>query len=224
MKTTINFNTDNVYELFMDYLQNKENKIFDFLGQGSSKAAFMFFEESTKQEYVVKIEKDFYYEDVLNTDLLDELEFEDIEEDNQCYQQTKKEIETYKWAKENNLDLFLAPILLEHSSADQQFEVMVYCEDLFRDELDCPLRDSLRNSIETTVKCSTYLDTLGGFIADYLIVNKEFSKQLIEELYDIGRELEEINAWFFEDYSRNGNLGLYNGKLVLRDYGYGYME
>ena len=50
MKSTVNFNTDNVYELFMDYLTNEENKIFKFLGQGSSKAGFIFFEETTMEK------------------------------------------------------------------------------------------------------------------------------------------------------------------------------
>lgn len=226
MKSTVNFNTDSVYELFMDFLTNEENKIFRFLGQGSSKASFIFFEETTMKNYVVKIEKDFYYNEISNTDLLEELEFEDIEEDNECYEQTKKEIEMYKWAKENELDLFLAPILLDYSSAAWQFEVMAYCEDLYRDDLDKDesLRESLKESVRNSVKCSVYRDTIGGFIVDYLTINKGFSQDLIKELYRIGKELLKINDGLFDDCGRISNLGIYNGRLVLRDYGYGYMR
>lgn len=226
MKSTINFNTDNIYELFMDYLTNEKNNIFRFLGQGSSKACFTFFEETTNEFYVVKIEKDYYIDDILNQDLLDELTFLDIDEDNECYEQTKKEIEMYKWAKENNLDLFLAPILLEYSSADQQFEVMGYCEDLYLKELneDKPLRESIKNTIKNTIKCPTYGNTIGGFIIDYLIVNGGFSQDLIKDLYRIGKELLTVNGSLFGDAGRISNLGIYNGKLVLRDYGYGYMD
>lgn len=222
----INFNTDNIYELFLDYLHGDKLEYFTYIGQGASKAAFLFFEETTNKKYIIKIEKDYYVDDILNEDLIDTLDFEDIEGDNECYQQTKKEIEMYKWAKENNLDLFLAPILLKYSSAAQQFEIMAYCEDLSLDYLnkDPYLRESVRHSIRNTIDCPIYRDTIGGFIMDYLTVNKEFSRDLIKELHRIGKELLKVNKWFFDDCGRYSNLGIYNGKLVLRDYGYGYME
>lgn len=221
----INFNTDNIYELFIDYLHGDKHEYFTCIGQGSSKAAFLFFEETTNKKYIIKIEKDYYIDDILNEDLIDDLYFEDIEEDSECYEQTKKEIEMYEWAKENNLDLFLAPILLEYSSSDQQFEVMCYCEDLYIDDLeeDESLRESIKNAVTNTVKCPVCRDSIGSFIVDYLVVNKEFSQDLIKELYRIGEELLKINNCLFGD-CRFSNLGLYNGKLVLRDYGYGYME
>lgn len=222
----INFNTDNLYGLFMDYLYGDKNGYFTYIGEGASKAAFLFFEETTNKKYIIKIEKDYYIDDILNEDLIGRLCFEDIEESNECYEQTKKEIETYRWAKENNLDLFLAPILLEYSSAAQQFEVMCYCEDLHKDVLDedLSLRRSVKESVRNTIECSTHGDTIGGFIVDYLIVNREFSQDLIKELYRIGNALLMINESFFDDCGRYSNLGIYNGKLVLRDYGYGYME
>lgn len=222
----INFNTDNLYGLFMDYLYGDKNEYFTYIGEGASKAAFLFFEETTNKKYIIKIEKDYYIDDILNEDLIGRLCFEDIEESNECYEQTKKEIETYRWAKENNLDLFLAPILLEYSSAAQQFEVMCYCEDLYENVLDedSSLRSSVRESVKNTIECSTHGDTIGGFIVDYLIVNREFSQDLIKELYRIGNALLMINERFFDDCGRYSNLGIYNGKLVLRDYGYGYME
>lgn len=222
----INFNTDNIYELFLDYLHGDKHEYFTYIGQGASKAAFLFFEETTNKKYIIKIEKDYYVDDILNEDLIGELDFEDIEESDECYEQTKKEIETYRWAKENNLDLFLAPILLEYSSAAQQFEVTCYCEDLDKNVLDkdFSLRSSVKESVRNTVECSTYGNTIGGFIVDYLIVNNGFSQDLIKELYRIGKELLTINEGFFDDCGRYSNLGIYNGKLVLRDYGYGYME
>lgn len=222
----INFNTDNLYGLFMDYLYGDKNGYFTYIGEGASKAAFLFFEETTNKKYIIKIEKDYYIDDILNEDLVGRLCFEDIEESNECYEQTKKEIETYRWAKENNLDLFLAPILLEYSSAAQQFEVMCYCEDLNKNVLDedSSLRRSVKESVRNTIECSTHGDTIGGFIVDYLIVNKGFSQDLIKELYRIGKELLIINEGFFDDCGGYSNLGIYNGKLVLRDYGYGYME
>lgn len=222
----INFNTDNLYGLFMDYLYGDKNGYFTYIGEGASKAAFLFFEETTNKKYIIKIEKDYYIDDILNEDLIDRLCFEDIEESNECYEQTRKEIETYRWAKENNLDLFLAPILLEYSSAAQQFEVMCYCEGLCLDDLeeDESLRESIEKTVTNTVKCPTHGNTIGGFIVDYLIVNRGFSQDLIKELYRIGKELLIINERFFDDCGRFSNLGLYNGKLVLRDYGYGYME
>lgn len=223
---SINFNKDDIYELFMDYLHGDEDGYFTYVGEGASKAAFLFFEETTNKKYIIKIEKDYYFDEILNKDLIDTLNFEYVEEDDDCYQQTKKEIEMYKWAKENNLDLFLAPILLEYSSAAQQFEVMTYCEDLSLDDLnkDPYLRESVRHSIRNTIDCLIYRDTIGGFIVDYLTVNKEFSKDLIKELYRIGKGLLKVNKQFFDDCGRYSNLGIYNGKLVLRDYGYGYME
>ncbi len=223
---SINFNADNIYELFMDYLHGGEDGYFTYIGEGSSKAAFLFFEETTNEKYIIKIEKDYYIDEILNENLIDILFFEDIEEDNECYEQTKKEIEMYKWAKENGLDLFLAPILLEYSSAAQQFEVMAYCEDLCMDNLDKDgfLRESLKESVGNTINCPVLRDSIGGFIVDYLTVNKGFSQELIKELYRIGKELMIINEGFFDDSGRYSNLGLYNGKLVLRDYGYGYME
>ena len=222
----INFNTDNIYELFLDYLHGDKLEYFTYIGQGASKAAFLFFEETTNKKYIIKIEKDYYVDDILNDDLIGDLDFEDIEESEKCYGQTKKEIETYRWAKENNLDLFLAPILLEYSSATQQFEVMDYCEDLDKNVLDkdFSLRSSVKRSVRNTIECSTYRNTIGGFIVDYLIVNNGFSQDLIKELYRIGKELLTINEGFFDDCGRYSNLGIYNGKLVLRDYGYGYME
>ena len=222
----INFNTDNIYELFLDYLHGDKDGYFTYVGEGSSKAAFLFFEETTNKKYIIKIEKDYYIDDILNEDLIDRLCFEDIEESDECYEQTKKEIEIYEWAKENNLDLFLAPILLEYSSAAQQFEVMCYCEDLYENVLnkDLPLKKFIKGSVENTIECPTYGNSIGGFIVDYLIVNREFSQDLIKELYRIGKELLMINERFFDDCKRYSNLGIYNGKLVLRDYGYGYME
>lgn len=222
----INFNTDNLYGLFMDYLYGDKNEYFTYIGEGASKAAFLFFEETTNKKYIIKIEKDYYIDDILNEDLVGRLCFEDIEESNECYEQTKKEIETYRWAKENNLDLFLAPILLEYSSAAQQFEVMCYCEDLYENALDedFSLRSSVRESVRNTIGCSTHGDTIGGFIVDYLIVNRGFSQDLIKELYRIGKELLIRNEGFFDDCGRYSNLGIYNGRLVLRDYGYGYMR
>lgn len=222
----INFNTDNIYELFLDYLHGDKDGYFTYVGEGASKAAFLFFEETTNEKYIVKIEKDYYYDDIWNEDLIDMLCFEDIEESNECYEQTKKEIETYRWAKENNLDLFLAPILLEYSSAAQQFEVMRYCEDLYKNVLDedFSLRSSVREFVRNTIECPIHRDSIRGFIVDYLIVNKEFSQDLIKELYRIGKELLIINERFFDDCDRYSNLGIYNGKLVLRDYGYGYMD
>lgn len=222
----INFNTDNLYGLFMDYLYGDKNEYFTYIGEGASKAAFLFFEETTNKKYIIKIEKDYYIDDILNEDLVGRLCFEDIEESNECYEQTKKEIETYRWAKENKLDLFLAPILLEYSSAAQQFEVMCYCEDLCLDDLeeDESLRESIEKTVTNTVKCSVCRDSIGSFIVDYLVVNKEFSQDLIKELYRIGEELLIINERFFDDCGRYSNLGIYNGKLVLRDYGYGYMK
>ena len=41
----INFNTDNIYELFLDYLHGDKLEYFTYIGQGASKAAFLFFEE-----------------------------------------------------------------------------------------------------------------------------------------------------------------------------------
>lgn len=221
----INFNTDNIYELFLDYLHGDKLEYFTYIGQGASKAAFLFFEETTNKKYIIKIEKDYYVDDILNEDLIDTLDFEDIEGDNECYQQTKKEIEMYKWAKENNLDLFLAPILLEYSSAAQQFEIMAYCEDLSAGELDnYSLRESLKESVRNTLECPVYTDSIGGFIVDYLTVNEGFSQDLIQELHRIGKGLLRINEELFDDCGRISNLGIYNGRLVLRDYGYGYIE
>lgn len=222
----INFNTDNVYELFMDYLHGDKNEYFTYIGEGASKAAFLFFEETTNEKYVIKIEKDYYIDEILDEYLIDTLEFEDIEEYNECYEQTKKEIEMYKWAKENGLDLFLAPILLEYSSAAQQFEVMAYCEDLYEDNLnkDRSLRESLKESVGNTINCRVFRNSIGGFIVDYLTVNKGFSQDLIKELYRIGKGLLRINEELFDDCGRISNLGIYNGRLVLRDYGYGYIE
>lgn len=221
----INFNTDNVYELFINYLHSDKNEYFTYIGEGASKAAFLFFEETTNEKYIIKIEKNYYINEILNEDLIDTLYFENIEENDECYQQTKKEIEMYKWAKENNLDLFLAPILLEYSSVAQQFEVMAYCEDLCADELDnYSLRESLKESVRNTLKCPVYTDSIGGFIVDYLTVNKGFSQDLVQELHRIGKGLLRINEELFDDCGRVSNLGIYNGRLVLRDYGYGYME
>lgn len=221
----INFNTDNVYELFMNYLRSDKNEYFTYIGEGASKAAFLFFEETTNEKYIIKIEKDYYIDEILNKDLIDTLDFEYIEGDDECYQQTKKEIEMYKWAKENNLDLFLAPILLEYSSAAQQFEIMTYCEDLSAGELDnYSLRETLEEFVRNTLKCPVYTDSIGGFIVDYLTVNKRFSQDLIQELHRIGKGLLRINEELFDDCGRVSNLGIYNGRLVLRDYGYGYIE
>lgn len=221
----INFNTDNVYELFINYLHGDKNEYFTYIGEGASKAAFLFFEETTNEKYIIKIEKDYYIDEILNEDLIDILDFEGIEGDDECYQQTKKEIEMYKLAKENNLELFLAPILLEYSSAAQQFEVMAYCEDLCTGELDnYSLRESLKESVRNTLECPVYTDSIGGFIVDYLTVNEGFSQDLVQELHRIGKGLLRINEELFDDCGRVSNLGIYNGRLVLRDYGYGYME
>ena len=62
----INFNTDNVYELFINYLHGDKNEYFTYIGEGASKAAFLFFEETTNEKYIIKIEKDYYIDEILN--------------------------------------------------------------------------------------------------------------------------------------------------------------
>lgn len=218
MRTSINFNTDSVYDLFLDFLQGdpEVQSLFYYIGEGSSKACYSFMEESTNEKYVVKIEKDFYSCYIESNYELD-LTCEDIEEDNECFQQTSKEIGTYKWAKENGLDLFLAPIVLEHSNAYREFEVMPYVENI-----NVYRNNDIIDRVEAATNSRCYSDTLEGFIADYLSVAGEFSLEMVEKLKSIGEKLMNVNAQFFEDASRSSNLGLYKGRLVLRDYGYGF--
>lgn len=63
MRTSINFNTDSVYDLFLDFLQGdpEVQSLFHYIGEGSSKACYSFMEESTNERYVVKIEKIFIH-------------------------------------------------------------------------------------------------------------------------------------------------------------------
>lgn len=244
----INFEKDNVLEMFEDFVCGYNNE-FTYCGAGASKVVFSFYEESTKQKYVVKVEKEIWGIDLITNNIIDEDEAQcdwDDEEyescqnssyeynpfsycpEDKCYMQTKKEIRAYEQFVDFGCDEFIAPILLEHSNYDRAFAVMPCCE------MVCDEKYLLGEDQETLVKkmfnklYKTHDDycflrsykywAYYGFVRNKLQEGKSLSHAVYEVIKQLAL-MSKLNE-ALDDISC-GNVGLYNNKFVFIDYGYG---
>ena len=208
----INFKKDFVYDLFLQFI-NGENQLFTYEGCGISKLCFSFLEESTMSYYVIKVEKtdypELYYEyaDMEYSNSPSDCDAGQVAEEILCY---KRLLESHN----KGIDL-LAPIILEQSDPDRNFEVMVYCDSYNEgDDISVEMRKSNNELVDslTEKSCEFY---------DYLSRSEVLTEDYILEIETQLDALEEADRYIFYDL-HDGNVGYYNGKLVIIDYGYAY--
>lgn len=230
----INFNETDLLQTFTDYCYNKNN-YFSFLGAGSSKAVFEFFEESTKEKYVIKVEKSDWSEILpKRIDIEEDEGFYVFEEwscgssfpEDKFYHQTQKEISVYSNAAKAGIDEILCPILLDYSDIVHGYSVMPKCEKA--EEHISFSRSSLykyftkKEKIKTTptlVPFYDLIDLIYGYISKTEPDRKKVLKRLLSTI-NAARELDKKYPGIFSDLG-DDNIGVYNKKIVLIDYGYG---
>lgn len=204
-----------IFNKLMYEIKNQKLENFSFIDRGASKIVFSFIDEVTNQKYVIKVDGVIFKEKELAFLLGKNYVFIDLKY--KSGNQVKKEILFYKYIiSKINIPVFI-PTLLEYSDENIGYSIQPYAQEYEAPNKSLNYKKTMQRYITDSYDRMT--SKAANYILDYFL-NDMDSEDNLQDFLNIYEDLyEKYEIDIFEDCCED-NLGIYNGRAVIIDYGY----
>lgn len=204
-----------IFNKLIREIKNQKLENFSFINRGASKMVFSFIDEITNQKYVIKVDGKNFDEDELFFLLGKTYIFLDLKD--KGGNQVEKEILFYKYIiSKIDIPVFI-PTLLDYSDENIGYSIQPYAQEYETPNKSFNYKNTMQRYITNSYDRAT--SKAANYILDYFL-NEDDPEDTLQDFLDIYRDLyEKYEIDIFEDCSED-NLGVYNGRIVIIDYGY----